>query len=237
MNRPDIPTHGSGIHLLVFAAAFLGLTLLPIGASRASVISNTPDPLPPGGVLVGVSGGAGCFPAVGVCAEGGMLTYSNVTSSISGPNQILDFSAALTAPFTDLSMTHVLGTVTLTGSGSETVFGRTSPSETGTFITQITSLDLMGAFDGIPLAATQDTSNASTGETTIIPLDYKFEITSFFDIFVDIQLSTSPPLTTGRGPLVAVLEPVPEPTGLALIVLPIVALAILRWPRVSFRQS
>ena len=42
---------------------------------------------------------------------------------------------------------------------------------------------------------------------------------------------------TGRGPLVAVLEPVPEPTGLALIVLPLVALAILRWPRVSFRHS
>jgi hypothetical protein len=237
MNRPAIPTHASGFHLFVFAAAFLGLALFPIGASRASVISNTPDPLPPGGALVGVSGGAGCFPAVGVCAEGGTLTYSNVTSSLSGPNQILDFSAALTAPFTDLSMTHVLGTVTLSGTGSETVFGRTSPVETGTFSTQITSLDLTGAFGGIPLTATQDTANPSTGQTTITALGDQFEITSFFDIFVDIQLSTNPPLTTGRGPLVAVLEPVPEPTGLVLIVLPLVALAIIRGSRVSLRHS
>jgi hypothetical protein len=129
------------------------------------------------------------------------------------------FSAALTVPFTDLSMTQVLGTATLTGSGSETVFGRTSPLEPGTFNTQITSLDLLGAFNGIPLAVTQDPSNASTGQTTITPLGEQFVITSFFDIFVDIQLSTSPPLMTTRGPLVAVLEPVPEPTGLALMVL------------------
>jgi len=236
MNRARLPTHGSGFRLLV-VTAFLGLTLCPIAASHASVIADTPDPLPPGGVLVGTSGGAGCFPAVGVCAEVGTLTYSNVTSSIMGSNQILGFSAALTVPFTDLSMTQVLGTATLTGSGSETVFGRTSALESGTFNTQITSLDLMGAFNGIPLAVTQDTSNASTGQTTITPLGEQFVITSFFDIFVDIQLSTTPPLMTTRGPLVAVLEPVPEPTGLALIVLPLAALAILRRPRASFRCS
>lgn len=71
MNRPDIPTHGSGIHLLVFAAAFLGLTLFPIGASRASVISNTPDPLPPGGYWSASAAAPAVFPQLGFVPKEG----------------------------------------------------------------------------------------------------------------------------------------------------------------------
>ena len=74
----------------------------------------------------------------------------------------------------------------------------------------------------------QDADNPSLGQTTIAPFGYKFQITSFFDLFVDINLDSVPPLSTGRGPLRVELVPMPEPAGLALIVLPLIGLAALR---------
>jgi hypothetical protein len=207
------------------ASVLLGLTIPWTETALASVISSTPDPLPPGSILVGTSGGAGCFPMVGVCAQGGTLSFSNVTSIFDSLGQELNFSGVLTIPLTN-PMNQPLGTVSLAGSIDETIFGRTSATELGSWMTQITSLDLTGTFNGFALEAVQDTDNASTGQTTIAPFGEKFEITSFFDIFVDIQLSTVPPLMTGRGPLHAELEPVPEPSSLALLVLSLTGVAL-----------
>jgi hypothetical protein len=81
---------------------------------------------------------------------------------------------------------------------------------------------------GNKLEVVQDADNPSLGQTTIARFGSKFQITSFFDIFVDINLDSVPPLTTGRGPLHVELVPMPEPAGLALIVLPLLGLAALR---------
>jgi hypothetical protein len=222
---------------VVRAVVLLGLTIMWSGMARASVISDTPDPLPPGSVLVGTSGGAGCFPSVGICAGKGVLSFSNVASSLDISGQELDFTGALTVPFFSEMTSLPLGSVSLSGPVHETILGRTSATELGSWMTQITALDLTGNFDGIPLEATQDTDNASTGQTTIAAAGNKFAITSFFDIFVDIELSTSPPLTTGRGPLHVELEPLPEPASLALLLLPFAAIAALRWCPVPIRYG
>ncbi len=211
------------------AAVILGLAILGAETAHASVISSSPDPLPPGSVFMSTSGAAGCFPIPMVCVAGGTLSnFSNIISTFDLTGQVLDFSGQLTAMLTDLS-NHPLGTILFQGPISETIFGRTSSTELGTWNTQITSLDLVGMFGGHTLEVVQDTDNPSLGQTTIAAFDdNKFLITSFFDVFVDINLDTLPPLTTGRGPLHVELVPMPEPAGLALILLPLMGLAALR---------
>jgi hypothetical protein len=223
-------------NVLRAAAMLLGVMVMGAGAARASVISDTPDPLPPGSLFVGTSGGAGCFPNLGICAGKGVLSFSNVASSFDMLGQELDFTGVLTVPFVNEMTNQPVGTVSLSGPVHETIFGRTSATELGSWMTQITALDLTGNFEGIPLEATQDTDNASTGQTTIAAAGDKFAITSFFDIFVDIELSTVPPLTTGRGPLHAELEPLPEPASLALLLLPLAGLAAV-WRGVPVRYG
>jgi hypothetical protein len=206
----------------------LGLAIWGIKTAQASVISSTPDPLPPGSVFMSTSGGAGCFSAVDVCVMGGTLSnFTNIMSSFDLSGQVLDFSGRLTATLTDLS-NKPLGAILFQGPISETIIGRTSSTELGAWVTQITSLDLTGMLGGNKLEVVQDADNPSLGQTTIARFGSKFQITSFFDIFVDINLDSVPPLTTGRGPLHVELVPMPEPASLALIVLPLIALAALR---------
>lgn len=180
-----------------------------------------------------MGGGAGCFPAAGVCAGSGRLSYSNIVSTFDAAGQELTFDAVFTVPIvTDPGLTP-LGTASLAGDGSVRVLGRTSATELGSWTTQITSLDLTGTFMGVPLTAVLDADPGKelVGGTTIASSGNRFEVTSFFDIFVDITLSSAPPLTTGRGPLHAELVPTPEPAGLALLVLPLAGLAALHWRR------
>jgi hypothetical protein len=143
------------------------------------------------------------------------------------PDRSSIFTGVFTSTLTDLS-NHPLGTVSFQGTIGETIFGRTNATQLGTWNTEITSLDLTGMFQGSTLRVSQDTDNESLGGTTIAEVSEEFLITSFFDIFVDIELASVPPLTTGRGPLHAELQAVPEPGSLTLFLLPLAGLAALR---------
>jgi hypothetical protein len=72
----------------------------------------------------------------------------------------------------------------------------------------------------LPLTPARDPAHASTGLTSLVPLDAQdeFRVDSFFDIFVEPRLDTPTPLSTTRGPIhVGLLSPVPEPASLAML--------------------
>jgi hypothetical protein len=213
----------------ILAGAFIfAVAVFGAATARGSVISSAPDPLPPSSAFVTTGGGAGCFPNVGVCVEGGTLSdFSNIKSTFDSSGQELDFSGVFTATLTDLA-NNPLGTISLGGSIGERIFGRTGTSDLGTWDTQIQSLDLTGTLGGIGLHVLQDSDNPSLGQTTIAQFGEKFATTSLFDIFVEIEFFTVPPLMTGRGPLHVELEPIREPAGLGLFVLSLFGLAAVR---------
>jgi hypothetical protein len=166
-------------------------------------------------------------PRTSASRGGALSNFSNITSTFDSSGQELDFSGVLTTTPTDLS-NHPLGTVSFQGAISETIFGRIGAAQLGTWNTEITSLDLTGTLLGNALQVVQDTDNPSLGQTAIAAFGEKFQISSFFDIFVDIEVATVPPLTTGRGPLHVELTAVPEPASLALLLLPLAGLAAHR---------
>lgn len=211
-------------------AALLSVALVGcggLGMARADIISPSPTFPPDGAVFAGV--GAGCFPMAGVCTGPGTLTITSSTSSFSSnpPDIGQEIMADVTfrVPVTN-SMGMFLGTAVLMGTMDIGLDGRTGPDQTGTWPTEINSLDLAGTVDGMPLIVGLDTSQSSGGTTSIIAaLNQEFRIDSFFDVFVDLQLGS---LMTERGPVSGTLVAAPEPATLALLCLPLAGLGFLR---------
>jgi hypothetical protein len=210
------------------AALLSAMCLCATGAARADIISASPDYPPDGATFTGI--GAGCFPTAQLCAGPGTLTIISSTSAFSAGGQDIAANVTFSAPVTD-AMGNPLGTFHLTGTAGIGLSGRTGPDQTGTWATEVDSLDLGGSLSGTPLDVTLDTSHSSTGSTSISQLGDtgNFNISSFFDVFVDLQLGSGPnALTTTRGPLPATLVPAPEPATWALLGLPLAALGLLR---------
>jgi hypothetical protein len=215
--------------LRLFTGVLLaGLTLGTAG--RAAVITNSTT-LPPLGVGFSIGGGGSCFPAVGVCAVPGVLTFTSIVSSGFNPTgQDIVANATLTANVTMLS---TVVPVLLAGTVEEEVIGRTATTQTGNWPTQLLSLDLSGPVLGGTLGLGLDTSHTSTGGASVDDVpgqDGLFSVDSFFDVFVELTfdqvLPGVPPLSTTRGPFVVSLAP--EPATLVLLTGPILGLAVLR---------
>jgi hypothetical protein len=123
------------------------------------------------------------------------------------------------------------GPISLAGTMEQEVQGRTSPTEVGTWATELISLSLSGLVLGNTLTLMLDPLHSSTGVTSIVPVgddrESLFSIDSFFDIFVELRLDTPTPLQTTRGPIHVSLV-VPEPSSLALLAGGLIALASRR---------
>jgi len=219
---------------LAWAALVAAVAIAGIGPSRASVISSTPT-LP----LLGIpylGSGVGCFPAAGVCIENASLTLTSpVSSSFNAFGQDITSGADYVGTLTNLS--HVpISAVHFAGSVEQEVLGRTSSTETGSWSTELISLSLNGSVLGNTLTVSLDPNNPSTGTTAITPLGgnlaTNFRIDSFFDIFVEISLDGPTPLHTTRGPIHAEAVSVPEPSSIAAIALPLLAIVAI-WRRRS----
>jgi hypothetical protein len=112
-------------------AIVLAIALAGFGSAEASVVSASPTLPPDTGAHVGINGGAGCFPTFGVCAAAGTFYgFSPISSTFDAAGQELLFNATFTTIVTNLSNVPI-GTIAFTGEFGETVFGRTSPDETG----------------------------------------------------------------------------------------------------------
>jgi hypothetical protein len=162
----------------------------------------------------------------------GPFILTSATSTFVGGNQEIvaqaTYDAALTPPPPAPPVT--IGSVALTGTVDMTVFGRTSNSETGPFTTDITGLDLTGMLtlppanplNGQVLDVTLDTTQTSSGTTTITRHEQQFRIDSFFDIFVDASV---PSLGLSSPPIGISVAAVPEPSTWAMLLIGFAGLA------------
>jgi hypothetical protein len=96
----------------------------------------------------------------------------------------------------------------------------------------VLALSLSGPVQGHTLSLALDGSHVSSGPTSIEAIgtadDPMFRITSFFDVFAELTLDSTPPLSATRGPVRVELG-VPEPASLVLPGLGLAGLAA--WSR------
>lgn len=199
----------------------LFVTILP---AHASIIQTTPT-LPPTAGSYAVAGTI-CFPAA--CIQNITIgNFQSVTSLISGGDQLTSSIASLMAlGFVNSggSPGAPLGSVLLTGPMDITYFGRSSPTQLGTFASQITSLDFTGIFAGHTIEAMLNPAHASTGVTTVVELDdRKFRVDSFFDVFARLSIDGGPFVD---GP-VRHADLVPEPANFVPVFLGMAGFAAL----------
>jgi hypothetical protein len=211
--RPRFRPHLHG------AAGALLVAAIGAGTASASVISDQPT-LPPANGVYAAAAGPQCFPTLGICVDPGKLSIlSVIDSTFDGSGQHLKLDTQFNSMVTDLGHAP-LGPVVLTGEIDETVAGRSTATDTGTWTASLDSLDLSGSVLGSPVEVGLDPDplKPSIGETSIVPVGSDFLISSFFDVFVEIQIGPpGGPLTATRGPIRAVLVPAPEPGTLLLL--------------------
>jgi hypothetical protein len=216
----------SGRSGLAFLATCAALALAGMAPVKASVISSSPTlPLLDDPYISSI--GAGCFAAANVCISAGTFTLTSVVSSSFAPlGQDILADATYMGTLTTLSDVPI-GPVTLTGTLEQEVIGRTSATETGSWTTDIEAMSLTGPVLGHTLTLTLDPSETSSGTTSIVPDGEAFNISSFFDVFVELSLDSTPPLQTTVGPITVDAVAVPEPVSLAMLAISLLSLAAM----------
>ena len=190
-------------------------------AAAASVITIDPS-LPLLGVPYTSTIGAGCFPwrasaSLPPASSSRQLVLSEFTAS----GQHIVATAAYIGMLTTPTGTP-LGAVALSGTLEQEVLGRTFATELGSWTTNLLALSLTGPVFGNTLTVGLDPSHLSSGVSSVLPGDDQlFRIDSFFDVFIQADLNSVPPLHTTRGPLrfEASATAVPEPASGALLAL------------------
>jgi hypothetical protein len=202
------------------------LALMAYGTlAHASLVQSTPQLPPPNGIytlpLI-------CLP--GFCVSGASIDNFHTVSDIFGANETVTSTANFAAQvFTNVggSPGSLLGSLSVGGNVDFTYFGRTSPTQLGTFNAQITDFDFTGAFAGHAFAIMQNPAFPSTGVTTISEIaDRKFLVTSFFDVFAELSIDGGP--FVPGPPRHTVVQAVPEPASGVLAILGIFAFALRR---------
>jgi len=201
---------------LVFAAGTLAGSAEPIILLPSASLPLIGVPYQSTGV------GAGCFTLASACVTPGPFVQTSATTSFSGGNEIIVADATYSAELTSLVGNTPIGSVSLTGTLHEVVFGRTSDTETGTFATDITSISLSGSLslppsnplNGAIIELALNPSDTSAGVTSITADGALYQITSFFDVFVDVSLQGTD--VSADLPLITLVA-VPEPSTWAML--------------------
>jgi hypothetical protein len=229
-----------------FVAAGLFIAGGLTAPAQASVFLPSPS-LP----LIGVpytspNGGAGCFDVASACVTPGLFYQTSLVSSVFHPAtdmlpavQDIVADASYSATLTPINGNMNIGSVSLTGTVGEAVENRTSNTQTGSFLTNITGISLSGKLilpntplDGDTLDVTFDDSATSSGTTKISSMGPPFRIDSFFDIFAEVSLKNAMGDTIASksvGPILLVA--VPEPSTWALMLIGFIGLGYAGYRR------
>jgi hypothetical protein len=192
------------------------------GGAKASFITNSPDPFPPGSGFVQASGCLTGGPLSGLCADNVVGRILSSSSSFPGDGQGFVLDEAVTGDISDNGVP--IGSFSVEGSLDVTLLGRSNPFQTGTFDGVVTFEDYLGVL--VPVGApvgvefTLDPSQPSTAEVTIAELQGNrnlYRIDSFFDIFSQISIEGGAPIPVGGFPITVV--GVPEPPTWTLLLL------------------
>jgi hypothetical protein len=223
---------------LLAAGAFAAVT----GAGSAQPVLILPSASLP---LIGVpyqseGAGAGCFTLANACVTPGPFIQTSATPPVfSAGDQLNTATATYDANLTPVGGTTIIGSVSLTGTLDETVLSRTSDSATGSFQVDITSINLSGTLslpgnplDGYTLKLALNPSDTSGGTTTIMPDGPLFQVTSFFDVFVDVTLENTMGTIVASTDLPGItLVAVPEPSTWAMMFAGFAGLGVLGYRR------
>ena len=163
------------------------------------------------------------FSIAGVCISAASLELTSVVlSEFTASGQHIVTTAEYIGMLTTTGGTPI-GEVNLSGILEQEVLGRTFATELGSWTTNLLALSLTGPVLGFTLTVGLDPTNLSSGVSSVLPVpgDQLFRIDSFFDVFVEADLDSVPPLHTTRGPLRFEASPtaVPEPASGALLAL------------------
>jgi hypothetical protein len=212
----------------------LGVLALAAAVGRAEAGVEVPFPtLPPqDGAYVTPSEVHACFAAYGYCLVRGSHFGFDLPEVIFPPEgQHERFRSTFSAQiFTDIggSPGVPVGPLSLTGPVEVTIFGRTFPTELGTFATEMTALDLSGDFAGHSVAIRGDPDQRSMGQTSLTDIGGGlFRIDSFFDVFAQLSIDGGPFVGPDSG-LPTRVDLVPEPGSLGLLGAGLVLLALRR---------
>jgi hypothetical protein len=122
-----------------------------------------------------------------------------------------------------------LGPISLQGPIGIFYAGRMDNTETGTWTSSLTELDLTGTFHGLTTHTVEIMLNpnmTSSGPTTVVSFDShfpdgEFQVSSFFDVFADISLDYGAYMA---GPM-RTFTLTPEPGSITLMALGVLGVA------------
>jgi hypothetical protein len=154
-----------------------------------------------------------------------------VVRTVNGPDEIENFDSTVDGQVSVNG--NPLGPIQLQGPVRVEVFGKVG-NVTGTFQTEMLSMDLTGSSPSGPVMIRESPTQASTGQTTITDIGGgEYRISSFFDVFTELSIDGGQSWIPSQGPTHVDLNPcVPEPVGLvALLGLGGMGLVGLVWRR------
>jgi hypothetical protein len=209
-----------GIQGIALTAMALGIIA---SSAAADVITNSPS-LPP---VTDASGNPVAYmtPAqVHATYSGPALTavlsqvqhsgFSNIHTITQGNNEIDNFQSTLTGQASINGGSSV--PFTLSGPVSVEDIGKAGQT-TGTFSTQMLSMDMTGTVGGHSVEIMLDPSHPTTGQTSITSIGGgEYHISSFFDVFTELSLDHGAFIPQSDGPTHVSAAAVPEPSPLAL---------------------
>lgn len=219
------------------SAAVLALALSLLGAARADGIDQASPLLPPAGVYRSPADVHATYATPIGIAQLSDIAHrpftASATRSVDGAgNEIERFDSEATGL---VSLNGLPPGTPVFGRGPVTtiVFGLAAGGGTGSFDTEMLSLDLtMNLPGGSPLMLRESPTLRSTGKTTITQnADATYHIGSFFDVFTELSIDGGQTWTPSTGSTRVVLGPIPEPMTGAMFGLGLAGLLALRAAR------
>lgn len=204
-------------------ACFGVVLLLSPFPAFAGIVTNSASLPPLVGSYVTMSGVHACFEAglpFEVCiSQGNHGSFTNIVNiwlPLGGELEFFDsvFTGEVTSPL------FAVGPLAMTGLVGVEVYGRSGPSETGTFDTEMLQLSLTGLSPLGQVLIRESPTLPSLGRTTITDLGGgQYQIDSFFDVFTELSIDGGQTWVPSTGSARVELQPdVPEPSSQLLIV-------------------